>query len=440
MSGYPFVLGWAGASSRVAPKKMTAVGGTFAFEAGEEVAPPRRRLRIETFHPTYRRFIAELTSCAPELEDLADSFPALLFALVSGFATPARRARACELVCDGAPLREAADTLGLAWWLRKLPAQAFTEPLPAFPTDQEFAFRIASLIPREARRLPIWLARVGYAYECGGEAYALWIARQSDLSSPPEDVFAFMAAWAWFSAHPGHLGHRLLRRLWTSEMSFKRAREEMTVWRQRLRLIDCLGPGIESPWLADGVASGYSFVALRTVDDFISESVSLENCLDQYADHLHTGLTALYSIRKGARRIACVEIGRHGEEVTMPTIVQLRGPRNRRAQPEVWQAAFAWIGSQRLEALSAQRHAPTPIKRLEARRHLWRPYLEHLTGSRHEPAFRRAAFQPSRLPGEDARPPLLRRPRDVPPEATAPAPETGATPARSLARAVPEQS
>ena len=323
---------------------MTAVGGTFAFEAGEEVAPPRRRLRIETFHPTYRRFIAELTSCAPELEDLADSFPALLFALVSGFATPVRRARACELVCDGAPLREAADTLGLAWWLRKLPAQAFTEPLPAFPTDREFAFRIASLIPREARRLPIWLARVGYAYECGGEAYALWIARQSDLSSPPEDVFMFMAAWAWFGLHPGHLGHRLLRRLWTSEMSFKRAREEMIVWRQRLRLVDCLGPGIESPWLNDGVASGYSFVALRTVDDFISESVSLENCLDQYADHLHSGLTALYSIRKGARRIACVEIGRHGQEATMPNILQLRGPRNRRAQPEVWQAAFGLDG------------------------------------------------------------------------------------------------
>lgn len=367
---------------------------------------------MDLFHPSYRRFIADLTSCAPELEDLADSFPALLFALVSGFATPARRARASELVCDGVPLREAADALGLAWWLRKLPADAFSEPLPSFPTDPEFAFRIASLIPREARRRPIWLARVGHAYECGGEAYALWIARQADLSSPPEDLFMLMAAWAWFSSHPGHMGHRLLRRPWTSEMSFKRAREEVTAWRQRLRLVEYLGPGIERPWLADGIASGYSFVALRTADDFVSESLALENCLDQYADHLDSGLTALFSIRKGARRIACVEIGLHGEEATMPTIVQLRAARNRRAPPEIWQATFGWMGGQRLEPLAPRRHAPTAIKRLEARRHLWRPYLEFLTGSRHEPAFRRVAFQRPRAPDREGRHRLLQLPHD----------------------------
>jgi len=392
---------------------MTAVNGTHMAILGEDVvAASRRQARVDAFHPSYRRFIAELTSCAGELEDLADSFPALLFALVSGFATPAKRAHACELVCDGAPLREAADVLGLAWWLRKLPAQAFSEPLPSFPTDQEFALRIASLIPREARRQPIWLARVGRAYECSGEAYALWTARQGDLGGPPEDLFMFMAAWAWFSAHPGHMGHRLLRRPWTSEMSFKRAREEVTAWRQRLRLVEYLGPGIERPWLTDGIASGYSFVALRTADDFVSESVALENCLDQYADHLHSGLSAVFSIRKGARSIACVEIGLHGEEATMPTIVQLRGARNRRAPPEVWQATFGWMGSQRLAPLSPRRHAPTPIKRLEARRNLWRPYLEFLTGSRHEPVFRRAAFRPPRTPSREERRALLQTPHD----------------------------
>ncbi len=410
---------------------MTAVDTMCVLVPGDAAAASRRQARIGAFQASHRRFVAELTSCAPELEDLADSFPALLFALVSGFATPARRARACELVCDGAPLREAADALGLAWWLRKLPAAAFSEPLPSFPTDPEFAFRIASLIPRESRRQPVWLTRVGHAYECGGEAYALWIARQTDLSGLPEDFFMFLAAWAWFSSHPGHLGHRLLRRPWTSEMSFKRAREEATAWRQRLRLVECLGPGIERPWLADGIASGYSFVALRTADDFVSESVALENCLDQYADHLQSGLTAIFSIRKGVRRIACVEIGLHGEETTMPTIVQLRGTRNRRAPPEVWQATFGWIGSQRLAPLSPRRQAPTPIKRLEARRHLWRPYLEFLAGSRHEPAFRRAAFRTLRAPSPPERHRLLQLPRD-------PAPTVETARREPTVRAVPD--
>ena len=272
---------------------------------------------------------------------------------MSRYGTAERRERAFDLVCAGEPLRQAADALGLAWWLRRLPADAFADPLPAFPLDKDFCLHISNLIPSDGLLLPVWLARVSHAFEAGDLAYALWIARQHELSGPPEELFAFMAAWAWFSGRPGLLGHRLLRRPWTPEMSFKRAREELAAWRQRLRLIECLGPGMESPWLADGTASGFDFVALRTVEDFIAESEALENCLDQYADQLHSGLTAVFSIRKGARHVACVEIGLHDEEVSMPNVVQLRAARNRRAPPETGRqptagsAASAWRRSRR---------------------------------------------------------------------------------------------
>ena len=198
-----------------------------------------------------------------------------------------------------------------------------------------------------------WLKRVGHAQEGAGSDYALWLARQAELASWPEEMFDCMAAWAWYSQQPGLLGHRLLRRPWGAEMSFKRAREELGAWRQRLRLSEYLGTGIERPWLADGMVSGFSFVALRTIDDFINESAALDNCLDQYADQLNSGQSAIFSIRKGERHVACVEIGLHGEEVTMPTIVQLRGARNRRAAPEVWQATFAWLGRPASGALVA---------------------------------------------------------------------------------------
>jgi PcfJ-like protein len=380
---------------------MIAVRGTQDLSPELDQRARRRERRLQAFHPAYRRFIAELTACSSELEDLADSFPALLFALVSDYATAEAREHCFDLVGRGAALREAADALRLPWWLRRLPPQAFAAPLPAFPLDQEFSFRIANLIPRDAAAVPPWLHRVTHAFETVGPDYALWIARQPDLSRPPDDLFIFMAAWAWFSSKPGLPGHRLLRRSWTPDMSAKRAREELAAWRQRLRLIECLGPGIERAWLADGPAAGFDFVALRTVDDFIAESEALENCLDQYADQLHTGLTAVFSIRKGARRVACVEIGLHDEEVTMPTIVQLRAARNRRAPPEVWQATFSWLGSQRLEPLAPLRHAPKPLKRIEARRELWRPYLDVLAGTRHEPAFRRAVFQSTLPPSRD---------------------------------------
>lgn len=143
-----------------------------------------------------------------------------------------------------------------------------------------------------------------------------------------------LAAWAWFSGQPGLLGHRLVRKPWTAAMSFRRAGDELAAWRQRLRLADCLGPGIETPWLADGSACGLSFVALRTVDDFIADSALLGSCLDQFADHILSGTTAVFSIRRGRRSVACVEIGVHDEEAMMPTVVQLRAERNRRAPPE----------------------------------------------------------------------------------------------------------
>src|SRR5262249_55775939 len=193
---------------------------------------------------------------------------------------------------------------------------------------------------------------------------------------------------------PGLLGQRLVRKPWTTAMSFRRAGEELAVWRQRLRLVDCLGSGIETPWLADGNACGLRFVALRTADDLITESALLENCLDQYADHLLSGTAAVYSIRKGERRIACVEIGLHDAEVTMPTVVQLRAARNRRAAPEVWQATFAWLGSQRLLPLVPERHAPKPLQRLAARRQLWEPYLAYLERNGRAQRFRRQVLEP----------------------------------------------
>ena len=372
---------------------MSAVKAKCGNTPDTEPAELRRELRLDDFHPDYRRFIRELTSSSAALEDLADSFPGLLFALASNYATADQRERAFEMIYDGVALREIANALGLPWWLRKLPPRAFAAPLPKFPLDREFTFRISNLIPRDEQLLPTWLTHVGHACEASGPSYALWIARQPDLTDPVGDMFRVMAAWAWFSQHENLPGHRLLRRPWSFEMSFRRACEELAAWRQRLRLVECLGPGIESPWLADGTALNCEFVALRTVDDFIAESEALDNCLDQYADHLHAGRSAVFSIRKGGRRVACVEIGLHDEEATMPNIVQLRAARNRRAPPEIWQATYAWLGGQALEPLSPERHVPKPIRRAEARRKMWGPYLAFLAGTPHEPPFRRLMLQ-----------------------------------------------
>ena len=70
--------------------------------------PPRspdrwrmRTARLARFAPPYRDLIAGLTSAAPQADDLTETFPALLFALVTGYGTPTRRERAFRLVLDG---------------------------------------------------------------------------------------------------------------------------------------------------------------------------------------------------------------------------------------------------------------------------------------------------------------------------------------------------
>ena len=88
---------------------MTAVkahgGAKFRTTPDSESVELRRELRLDAFDPEYRRFIRELTSCSTALEDLADSFPGLLFALASNYATPAQREQAFEMVYEGVPLR-----------------------------------------------------------------------------------------------------------------------------------------------------------------------------------------------------------------------------------------------------------------------------------------------------------------------------------------------
>ena len=85
---------WAGESSRVAKAGMTAVVGNHDLSSGHENAARRRERRLQAFHPGYRRYVAELSACSRELEDLADSFP--------GAAV-----RAGERLCDGRQARAA---------------------------------------------------------------------------------------------------------------------------------------------------------------------------------------------------------------------------------------------------------------------------------------------------------------------------------------------
>lgn len=339
---------------------------------------------MKSFHPAYRRYVQQLSSCSRQIEDLADTFPALLFALSTGYGNPESRAASFSLIQSGASLREAASELGLPYWLRRLPASAFTEPLRQLPNTPEFARRISPLIPDTDGKARSWLWAVNYANLACGPDFALWaanwIGKQSRQLSGPygEENFRFLTAWAWHSARPLSAGYDLLRRPWTPSIGPRRAIEETAVWRRRIALALAIRRLETANWLQDGSALGFDFVALCSPQDFIRESEAMDNCLDQFADRLEQNHSKVFSIRKDGRSVANVEIGNHDQEVTMPCVLQLRAPRNRRASAEVWQATYAWLGTQTLRPRYSNAARPTSGRGTKAAKAFWQDYIDHL--------------------------------------------------------------
>ena len=343
-----------------------------------ETRSARRRRRLSTFCRPWRRPIAALTARAVRIEDLADSFPGLLFALVTRYGDGRERQRAMACIKAGLPLKCAADALGLPMWLRRLPPEAFATPLPAMPADAEFALALTNRIPLRAEEVTAWFDRVVYALKVVGRDYAMWVAkapRVLPLSTSDED-FRWLTAWAWYSTQRVGRAHELLRGPWSPAMSWKKARDELAIWRKRIDLAATLGPGIGDAWFADGHALGFDIVALRTIDQFVTESAAMENCLDQYAARLTYGRVRVFSVRRQGTSIASLELSLRSDDAETPAITQLRGPRNRRVATQVWQAVHAWLGGQPFKALAGQPSDPGSAR--ETLRVLWQPYLEAL--------------------------------------------------------------
>lgn len=336
----------------------------------------RRRRRLLKFKPPFRRYVAGLSATSLAIEDLADTFPALLFALATGYGRVTDREAAFRAVVDGRPLKEAAAVLGLPFWTRRLSALALTQPLPLLPTDPEFAAEAVNRIPQDPIDCRAWLDRIATALMLLGRDQALWLIREPRLMPPyvGEETFQWILAWCWASVHPPCPGHALLRGAWSASIGAKRAVEEVAIWRKRIDLVGALADPARDPWYVDGKAGGFSFVQLRNVADFIAESVAMDNCLDQYAAHLAYGRVRVFSIRRDGKPVACVELAIRSDQSTEAAISQVRGPRNRRASPAVWNAISAWLAQQ----------GPRPLifamtSRAAARAALdafWGPYLK----------------------------------------------------------------
>ncbi len=308
-----------------------------------------QELMVGRFAVPIRREIRRLMRGSDRIADLASVFPGALFALATGHGSAEMRREALEQIDAGTPLKTVARTLGLPLWLRRLPPEAFTGPLGPLPSSEAFTRRIAARLPHSAAESAFWLSTISFATRACHEDFALWLAEHPLYGEPgdAQRVFAVLSAYAWFSNDPVTRGQGLIVVPWRPEIAFDTALCAAKSWFNRVRLRLQVAPGvIEDTWLTPATVNGLTFVPLVEARDILDEAHAMQNCADQYADKLVRDRCRLFGIRKGASRVATMEIGPHQREAGVLSINQLKSRHNMPAGLDVWQAAHAWMAQQ----------------------------------------------------------------------------------------------
>ena len=276
----------------------------------------------------------------------------------------------------GEGLDSLARAAGIPIWLRKLPPEAFAEPIPALPNSPEFRRQVANYIPRSPKLAPIWLRAIADAHAWGNDELSIWIAREvSHRSIVKLRGLRLIAVWAWLSANGPDTAVLPYAPRWTSSMRYETALRWAGAWRLALELHMCLGDEpIEDMWLGPGRESDYEFVPLQSKQDILDEASYMKNCLRTYGVRVARNRCKLWSVRTDGKRVATLEIACRGPD-PCPRIVQIRTAGDGQASPEIWWAAHRWVRTHNLadintKALSWQ-EAPIDRKRWIT---YWRPY------------------------------------------------------------------
>lgn len=315
---------------------------------------------IRRFDTSVRRSVRRLLSSSPRFVDLAIVFPGAIHAIASRRGPAVRRRKAVALVENGAQLREVARILDLPVWLRRLPPEAFQAPIPDLPASELFSRRVVAQFPPQSSECALWLDTVSFAATACNEYFAIWLAGQP-LYSDPGDVrrlFGILSAYAWYSSADGTRANSLIVVSWRPEMAFDTAVCAAKSWLNRIRLVLQLRPGtITDTWLTPGEVNGLSFSPLVEQGEILAEAHAMQNCADQYSDRIARDKCRLFSVRRKGVRVATLEIGPHPRETGVLAINQLKARHNMPASAEIWQAAYAWLATQR----EVRRQAPLVI-------------------------------------------------------------------------------
>ena len=324
--------------------------------AYQQAAAKRERVlekQIKRFAKGYQRRLRKLVKTSSRLGDLLYSFPAAAFAIVSGHADHNRRGEAVRLVKDGADLRQVARVLELPGWSKRLPPEAFVVSLGDLQGDEVFNRKIVNLIPKEPEVAAMWLQWLQAARADCSDDFALWIAAQKIYSQdwadnfvrPIEPPILPLATFAWFSARKDEPASRLIERPWHARMGLGTAVANMAAWFDKLmlelsRADQQRGPGRYSKRKGK---NRFSLLPLVTARELAEDGEAMNHCVATYASAVAQGHCRIFSVRRGNRRVATLELRWPNHRVGRPIINQLLGHSNVAVDREVYLAVSDWL-------------------------------------------------------------------------------------------------
>lgn len=311
----------------------------------------------------------------PYLADLALSFPTLLLAL----AVPRRGLDpgcAIEHTIDGAPLPSVAAAAEVPLWLRRLPPQALSQPIPRLPDSKTFRRQVANHLPFQ-KDASAWLQTVSDMADIADEAVALWVVREMarEMRSTKLHRRHLVGLWAWFSNQPDTFGHSLIGKRWTPAVRLSAALDAAEDWRTTFNLYLVLGrEPVTELWLRPARVDGYDFQSLASVEEIAEEAAAMRNCLRTYGGGVAHNRLRLWSMRRDGRRVATLQVSfYHGQP--LPDLAELKGPGNTSAPVEVWRAARRWLVMHDQSPAEPRQCTPNSVPLDHATwQELWRPY------------------------------------------------------------------
>jgi hypothetical protein len=345
-------------------------------------APERGSARLDALERQLKRYRPELQGVVRRLaaqhsriEDLALSFPALLFAL----AVPRPGldpARAIARAIKGDALAEVAVAADVPLWLRRLPPEAFIRRMARLPDSEPFRRQIANHLPLR-KSASVWLQAVAEMTDVAHETVAVWIAREITRKERSVKLarLRLVGLWAWFSGQPETLGHKMIQKPWTPDMRFGSALDAAEEWRLTIDPHVSLGrKPICDLWLQSARVCGYDFLPLASGSDITEEAAAMRNCLRTYGDDLLHNWSRLWSVRKDGRRVATLRVST-GRGDPLLNVVELRAVENKEVSPEVSWVARQWLHKHDLVRIDTNRRewGTVPLDRATWLS-LWRPY------------------------------------------------------------------